>query len=204
MNVLIVNLIISLSINIQSDNGLFRGSVQYWGGAELTTQSFTLYDRYDAIMYTKEDISVYTFFINNTGGVFALNEHRLYFYQRDGSEMLLRELVYPNGFGFSPDNSFFFASDREGIFVYSHEGVLVRTYRPGRLFTSTGNGESVAVISADTLFLYHSGRLIDTELLSAAYARDVYFSADAESLVVEFRDDIGVYDTRTRAWVKQK
>jgi hypothetical protein len=204
MTVLIINLIISLSVNVHSDNGLFRASINYSGGAELITESFALYNRYGDIIYTKRDVPVNTFFISNTGSVFALNEHRLYFYQRDGSEMMLRELVYPNGFGFSPDNSQFFASDRDGVFAYSHEGVLVHTYRPGRLFASTGNGECVAVISADTLFVYEYGRLRDTEYLSSPYAREVCFSWDANYIVVQIHGGTEIYDRRTRAWVKQQ
>lgn len=194
MNVLIISLMICLSADVHSDNGFFRASVSYSGGAELITGSFTMYDQYGDIIYAKRDVPANTFFISNTGTVFALNEHRLYFYQRDGSEVMLRELLYPNGFGFSLDNSQFFASDREGVFAYSHEGVLVHTYHPGRLFASTGHGESVAVISADTLFIYEYGRLRDTEFISSPYARDVYFSVDAESIMVQVQDGIEVYD----------
>ncbi len=204
MNVLIAGFLISLGASVRSDNGLFYASIEYRGSADFITESFVLYDRSGTVLYSKKDVAVNTFFICNTGNVFALSEHDLFLYQVDGSEMLLRELVYPNGFGFSRDNSLFFASDREGLFVYSYEGVLVHTYRSGRLFASTGNGESVAVISADTLFSYHNGSLIDTELLPSPYARDVCFSVDAESIKVKLPGTVEVYNTRTKAWLKQR
>ncbi|MDH4209867.1 MAG: hypothetical protein OEV79_00240 [candidate division WOR-3 bacterium] len=204
MNVLIITLLVFFSTSVESDNGLFRASVQYGGGAELITESFALYDRYGDVMYTKRDIPVNTFFINNTGSVFALNEHCLYLYQRDGSEIMLRELVYPNGFSFSPDNSLFFASDRDGLYAYSHDGDLVHVYHPGRLFASTGHGDCVAVISADTLFVYENGTLRDTEFLSSPYAHGMFFSADEKQIWVQYRNGNEIYDTRTRAWVKQK
>ena len=197
MNVLIAGLLISLAANIRSENGLFNASVEYRGGADFITAAFVLYDRSGTVLYSKSEVAVNTFFICNTGNVFALSEHRLCLYQLDGSETLLRQLVYPNGFGFSRDHSLFFASDREGVFVYSCLGALVHRYRPGRLCASTGNGESVAVISADTLFSYHNGSLIDTEMLPSPYARDVCFSVDAESVRVEFPEGVEVYDART-------
>ncbi len=204
MNVLIITLLIFFSTSVESDNGMFRVSVIYHGSAELMTESFTLYDRYGDIIYTKNDIPVNTFFISNTGGVFALNEHQLSLYQHDGSEIILRKLVYPNGFGFSPDNSLFFASDRQGLFAYSQEGDLVHQYHPGRLFASTGHGGCVVVISADTLFVYEDGTLSVTEFLSSPYAHDIFFSADEKQIWVQYLDGNEIYDTRTRAWVKQK
>ncbi len=201
---LIIGLIICVSLSIHSDNGSFCAVVQYSGGSELTTETFELYDRGGDIIYAKKDVPMNTFFISNTGSVFALNEHRLCFYRRDGSETILRELVYANGFGFSPDNSLFFASDREGVFAYSHEGILIHEYRPGRLFASGGKGESVAIVSTDTLLVYYEGVLVDTEIVSPPYARDIYFSRDGESIMVELQDNIEIYDTRTRSWIKRK
>lgn len=204
MNFLFVGLIISLSVEVHSDNGLFRASINYAGGAELITESFALHDQHGDIIYTKRDVPVNTFFISNTGCVFALNEHRLYFYQRDGGGMLLKELAFPNGFGFSPDNTIFFSSDRDGIFAYSHDGVLVHTYRPGRMFASTANGELVVVISADTLFAYENGYLSGTEFLSSPYAHEVHFSDDAKSIVVQIQGGTETYDIENYTRVKSK
>ncbi|UCD06120.1 MAG: hypothetical protein JSV98_02510 [candidate division WOR-3 bacterium] len=183
---------------------MFHGVVRYSGGADLFTETFVLYDQYGDIVYEKSDIPLQTFFISNTGSVFALNEYHLYLYQQDGSETMLRELVYPNGFGFSPDGALFFASDREGIFAYSHDGMLSSAYRPGRLFASTERGSWVAVISADTLFVYEYGSLGDTEFLPSPYARDVSFSTDGDNIQVRFPAGYDVYDTRNRTWVRRE
>jgi hypothetical protein len=43
----------------------------------------------------------------------------------------------------------------------------------------------VAVISTDTLFLYEDGVQKYVHLLSTPYARNIYFSDDEESLVIE-------------------
>lgn len=201
---LIIGLIICVSSSIHADNGSFHAAVRYSGGSELITETFELYDRGGDIMYAKRDIPLNTFFICNTGSVFALNEHRLCFYLPDGSETMLRDLVYPNGFGFSPENSLFFASDREGLFVYSLEGVLIHTYRPGRLFATTERGECVAVVSADTLFVYENGRLADTEPLVSPYVWDVRFSDEAKRVIVQFEDVIEAYDRPTRTWGGRK
>ena len=204
MNVLISSLLFLLSLDLYSDNRMFHGVVRYAGGADLFTKTFVLYDQYGDIIYEKGDIPLHTFFISNTGSVFALNEYHLYLYQRDGSEMMLRELVYPNGFGFSPDGSLFFASDREGIFAYSHDGMLSSVYRPGRLFASTERGSWVAVISADTLFVYEHGNLRDTVFLPSPYARDVSFPTDEEHIQVRFSAGYDIYNTRNRVWIRRK
>ncbi|UCD19951.1 MAG: hypothetical protein JSU64_02105 [candidate division WOR-3 bacterium] len=202
---MILSLMISFTVDVGSSNGLYRAAVRYGGGSELITSSLTLYDAYDNVLYVKNNITMNTFYVCDNGNVFALNEHRLYFYRVDGSEMLLQELSYPNGFGFSPDNTVFFASDRAGLFAYSDEGSLTGKYRPGRLFASTNGGAAVAVISADTLFVYQSGGLVDREFLSSPYVLDVYFSGDGESIVVRLPGDIRViYDLHRREWVEQK
>ena len=204
MIVFFIGLVLSVTSDIHSDNGMFHASVNYLGGTELITQSFMLHDQYGDVLYTKTDLLVNTFFICNKGTVFAQNERLLCFYHPDGRETVLKELVYPNGAGFSPDNSLFFVSDRDGIFTYSHEGVLVSTYRPGRLFACSEGGQSVAVISADTLFVYCHGDLMDTENLSSPYVRDVYFSAGTESFVIRLQGNIEVYDMNTGTLVKTK
>ncbi|UCF71245.1 MAG: hypothetical protein JSW49_02910 [candidate division WOR-3 bacterium] len=205
MNSLILSLMISFTVDVGSSNGLYRAAVQYGGGSELITSSLTLYDAYDNVVYVKNNIIMNTFYVCDNGNVFALNEHRLCFYRMDGSEMLLQELSYPNGFGFSPDNAVFFASDKEGLFAYSDEGSLTGKYRPGRLFASTSGGGAVAIISADTLFVYRSGGLVDRQFLSSPYVHDVCFSDDGASIVIRLPGDIrAIYDTHRREWVEQK
>ena len=204
MMVFIISLIFSFTTDVYSDNRMFHGVVRYSGGADLFTKTFVLYDQYGDIMYEKGDMPLHAFFISNAGSVFALNEYHLYLYQRDGSEMMLRELVYPNGFGFSPDGSLFFASDREGIFAYSHDGSLVNIYHNGRLFASTERGTWVAIVSADTLFVYEHGKLRDTVFLPSPYARDVSFTTDEEHIQVRFPAGYDIYNTRNRVWVRQK
>ncbi len=205
INSAIVCLIISFTVSVGSSNGLYRAAVQYGGGTELIASSLTLYDAYENVVYVKSNITMNTFYVCDNGNVFALNEHRLCFYSVDGSETLLQEFSYPNGFGFSPDNAVFFASDREGLFAYSDEGSLAGKYRPGRLFASTNGGESVTVISADTLFVYQGGGLVDLKFLSSPYVRDVGFSGDGDSIMVRLPGDIrAVYDMHRREWVEQK
>ena len=81
MIVLVIGLIFSFTADVCSDNRMFHGVVQYSGGADLFTKTFVLYDQYGDIIYEKSDIPLHTFFISNTGSVFALNEYHLYLYQ---------------------------------------------------------------------------------------------------------------------------
>lgn len=152
-----------------SDNGLYLTSITYSGAVEFFVESFALSNQNGEIMYIKENQDARTFYISDSGVVFALNEKYLYFYDQNGGEVILKNLNCPNGFGFSPDNFLFFPSDKDGIFAYSNEGKLVYHFNSGRLFSSTIKGKSIAIISIDTLLLYENGVQKFTKKLSTPY-----------------------------------
>jgi hypothetical protein len=182
------------SMTITSSNGEFSAAVTYGGDAEPAVQSFILYNEASEIIYRKQMLRVHTFFINDLGCVFALNEKELYLYAQDGEEVFLQELIYPNGFKFSADNSLFFASDKQGIFAYSSTGQLIGKFRPGRLLADADGGKRVAIISTDTLFLYDNGKLKGTKILCTPYARKIGFSDDSRSIIIEVPGGVEVLD----------
>ena len=180
-----------------SDNGLYRASITHGGGVEFFVESFALQNQNGKTMYTKENPDAHTFYISDSGAVFALDEKYLYLYDKNGGEVFLKNLNYPNGFGFSPDNYLFFASDKEGIFAYSNEGELIFHFNPGRLFSSTVRGTMVAIISTDTLFVYENGVQKSAKKLSTPYARSLSFSDDEQSIIIEIPLGIEIFDSRT-------
>jgi len=115
MTVITAGVILLFSSTICSDNGLFHAVVEYGGGTELCVETFTLYGDNHELLYTKNKPVTHTFFIDNTGAVYALNEKQLYLYNHIGEEILLKDLDCANAFGFSPDSELFFASDREQV-----------------------------------------------------------------------------------------
>ena len=183
--------------NIWSDGGLYQASIAYGGGVEFFVETFALANQNGETMYTKENPYAHTFYLSDSGVVFALDEKRLYFYDQNGSEMFLKDLNCPNGFGFSPDNYLFFASDKDGILAYSNRGELVYQLNPGRLFSSTIEGKMVAVISADTLFVYENGIHKFTKKISTPYIRSLSFSDDEKTIMLEIPSGIEVFDSRT-------
>lgn len=191
-----MNIIFFFSYAINSDNGMYRCSVVYAKDADMAAESFSFYKN-DELIYSKEKPEVNTFFLSNTGNVFALNENRLYLYAQNGEETLLKNLRYPNGFGFSSDNVLFFCSDMDGICAYSNRGQLVYIFRPGRLFTSTEHGKKVAVISCDSLFLYEDHVQKFCRQLRTPYARAVFFSRDGSTIVVEEPLENEIFDSCT-------
>ena len=197
MVAIILSVIVLFSQTISSDNGLFQASISYGGGMELSVETFVLYNQNSEIMYTKHKPTTNTYFISNTGVVFALNKKHLYFYNQKGEEVVLGNLHYPNGFGFSPSNEIFFASDKDGIFVYSDEGELMYTLKPGRLFSSTEKGSMVTTISTDTLFVYEDGIQKFMRRLSTPYARSLSFSDDEKSIIIEVPSGIEIFDSQT-------
>jgi len=197
MSEIFLSVILLFPHTISSDNELFHGVTIYGKGMELAAESFTLYNQNYEIVYTRENPDANTFFISNTGVVFALNEKRLYRYNQNGEELLLKNLNYPNGFGFSTDNFLFFASDKDGIFAYSNEGDLIYKLNPGRLFASTAKGRLVAIISTDTLFIYEDGIHKFMKRLSTPYARNVSFSNDEKSIIVKEPTKIEMFDSQT-------
>lgn len=198
----IVSVIISAH-SFSSDNGLFSASVVYGKSAGLRAESFILYDINQQIIYTKTELDVHTFFISNLGTVFALNERSLYFYDQAGDEMLLHEFAHANGFGFSSDNHLFYSSCKEGVFVYSIEGELVYEFNPGRLFASKNNGQTAAIVSNDTLYIYIDGNMRFTECLSTHYVWDVWFSDKQEHILINSPSGIEIYDYKTGNWIRQ-
>jgi hypothetical protein len=197
MIVITASIIVLFTSTVSSDNGLFHAIIEYGGGAELSVESFTLYGDSNELLYTKSKPVTHTFYIGNTGVVYALNEKQLHFYNQNGEEILLKDLDCPNAFGFSPDNDLFFASDRNGLFVYSSDGELIYTFTPGRLFASTDKGKMIAVISTDTLFVYEDGKQKLIKQLSTPYIRNIFFSADGKSINVEMPSGIETFDTST-------
>ena len=180
-----------------SANGLYHASITYGGGEGFFVESFTLHNQNGETMYTKENPDACTFYISNSGVVFALNEKYLHFYDKNGGEMLLKNLNYPNGFGFSPDNYLFFVSDKDGILAYSHDGKLIYHFNPGRLFASTKKGRTVAVVSTDTLFVYENGVQKLTEKIPTPYTRSLSFSGDEKSIIIEIPSGIEIFDSQT-------
>jgi hypothetical protein len=180
----VLNLII-FTLTISSANGAYVGEVVYTGGTELVSASFKLYDQNGNMLYHIINPEAITFFVCNSGGVFATNEQNLYYYKTNGEIINLRKLNYPNGFGFSPDNSIFFASDRDGLYAYSSSGNLVYQFRHGRLFTSTNFAKKVAIVSNDTIFYYEDGELKFQKIISSPFVRKVEFSQDENSLKID-------------------
>jgi hypothetical protein len=169
----ILSLII-LSWTFHSDNGQYTGEAIYTGGTELTTVSFTLCDR-GVKLYSLSKPDAITFFISNSGSVFAASEHELFCYDVTGKILFRKRLEYPNGFGFSPDNSVFFASDRDALTAYAANGNIVYSLAPCRLFASTEDASKIAALTNDTLLVYENGRLTSTRILETPYARSLYF-----------------------------
>jgi hypothetical protein len=196
MTEILVNIILLVSTTVSFGHGEYRCAVVYKGETHLAVESFTLY-RNDEVVYTKEKPGVTSFYLSNAGTVFAVSENRLHFYAQNGEEVFLKDLNYPNGFGFSPDSMLFFCSDKDGICAYSEHGQLVRTYKPGRLFASTERGKEVAVVSCDSLFLYEDGVLKFCRQLRTPYARAVLFSRDGRSIIVEEPLGNEIFDSST-------
>jgi hypothetical protein len=197
MTAITVGILLLFSFNLRSDNGLFHAIIEYGRGVELSAETFTLYGENNVLLYIRNKPAAHTFYIGNTGVVYALNEKQLYFYNHGGEETLLKDLNYPNAFGFSPDNDLFFASDRDGLFAYSSDGKLIYKFTPGRLFASTDKGKMIAVISVDTLFVYEDGSQKFVKQLSTPYTRNISFSGDEKSIIVELPSGTTVFDTET-------
>jgi len=181
---------IIFTLTIGSANGAYVGDVVYTGGTELIAASFKLYDDKGNMLYHIISPEAFSFFISNSGQVFATNEQMLYLYELNGNIIPLRRLNYPNGFGFSPDNNLFFASDRDGIYVYSISGELIHQFKSGRLFASTDQAKKVAIVSTDTLFYYEKGILKFQRILLSPFVRKVYFSEDEKTVYLELPDTV--------------
>jgi hypothetical protein len=179
---------------VSSSNGQFTGMVDYTGAHELKALSFTLYHNGKAL-YTLDNPAAITYFISDSGTVFACNEQRLYFQDISGASRALADLEYPNGFAFAHDNSLFFASDKNGLHVFAARGDRVATLLPCRLFAVNDHNSLVASISSDTLYVLdlRTGGLLNHMILKTPFARAISFFNDhtvsiEEPLMVERLD----------------
>jgi len=194
---MVTHIIITIifALTLKSSNGQFTGAVDYTGGHDLVTKSFTLYQG-GTLLYKMANPKAITFFISNSGTVFACNEKFLYVYDPTGRVSLIKELNYPNGFAFSPDNSLFFASDINGLFAFANAGELVYEVNPCRLFSSTSDGDEIVTISMDTLYVYEKGILKYQRLLKTLYTRTISIMNE-ESIKVEEPSVIELFNLNT-------
>lgn len=184
-----------MALTIRSDNGMYTAVISFENGHNLTDATFSLQDKEGIVLYTKDNLASQTFFVSNSGTVFSVDDNTLYHYNKEGDERILKTLEHANGFSFSPDNLLFFASDKEGIFVYSATGSLIHTLDPGRLFDCAENGRQIAVVSNDTLSLYHDGILQQVILLPTPYIHALKFYDDGSSIEIESLSGTLFFDT---------
>ncbi len=181
---ILLGLFYLFSIDLSSENGVFSAQIDHSGNTNCFTRHFTMY-KHDLISYTKEELQAHTFYISDTGTVFALSDLQLYFYDQQGNVKTLKDLIYPNGFGFSTDKHHFFASDRNALNIYSRTGELVYELKPCRLFIGFEQCRFIATVSNDTLFFYEDGIEIAIRCLSTPYIRRLDISVDKRCVIVE-------------------
>jgi DNA-binding beta-propeller fold protein YncE len=171
--------------SVFSTNNKYQGIIEYANTINLTTVSFTLVNASGETLYTKSNPEAITFFVTNAGTVFATTEKRLFFYDSSGKDTLLKDLNYPNGFGFSPDNARFFASDKNDLVAYCPCGRLKLRLKPARLFASTARAKIVVAVSNDTLIIYRDGKEKHTLTLATPYIHNVAFSDDGRYVILK-------------------
>lgn len=192
------------TLTIESINKEFIGEVIYTGGTELHCSSFTLYNKEGHKLYSILNPAATAFYVSDSGVVFATNETKLFLYGLDGKVKEILPLDYPNGFGFSPDNTLFFVSDRNGIYGFTISGKLRYQFTPGRLFASTEMGKRVCVVSNDTLSFYEEGRLKFIRLVESPYIRAINFSSDGNLVQVKMAGDSLFYDFETGEVIEER
>lgn len=178
-------LIHMVSYTVYSSDSLYRASVMFGTDADISVVAFSLYDHDDNVLYNAHGLDAEALYVSRRGSVFVVGDTHLCMYTVDGKNMYLEKLNCPNKFGFSPDEFLFFSSDRDGITAYSNQGTIVYSLRPGRLFASTEQGELIAIVAVDTLFVYRHGVEKFRHVLAAPYARSIVFSDDNASIIVD-------------------
>lgn len=193
----LLTLVLLSAQTVFSPNGHYQGIIEYASVIDLTTLSFTLTDTAGDTLYTKLNPEPITYYVTDDATVFATNETKLYFYLRNGRDTLLKNLNYPNGFGFSPDYSLFFASDRDELTAYCTGGKLRLRLKPARLFASTAQGMTVATVSGDTLIIYHEGKEKYAVKLATPFIHELAFSPDEQSILLKEPSGKEIFDANS-------
>lgn len=181
----ILTMVLLSTQSVFSPRGQYQGIIEYASVIDLTTVSFTLTNAAGDTLYTKTDPEPITFYVTDDATVFATNETKLFFYRQNGKDTLLKDLNFPNGFGFSPDHSLFFASDRDEITAYCSGGKLQLRLKPARLFASTNRGMKIATVSGDTLIIYHEGKEKYVVKLATPFIHELSFSPDGKTICLK-------------------
>ena len=192
------------SQSVFSPNGQYQGIIEYASVIDLTTLTFTLIDTAGDTLYTKFNPGPITYYVTDDATVFATNETKLYYYLPNGRDTLLKNLNYPNGFGFSPDYSLFFASDRDEITVYCTGGKLLLQLKPARLFASTTQGLKIATVSGDTLIIYQEGKEKHIIKLATPYIHELSFSPDGQTVSLKEPDGKEIFDANSGKKMEEK
>lgn len=188
---------LSASQSVFSPNQQFQGIIEYTEKIDLTTRTFTLLNAAGETLYTKISPPAITFYVNNPGTVFAADEGNLFYYNTTGQDTILKNLHYPNGFGFSPDYTVFFASDKDGLNSYGLDGRPRHIYQPCRLFASAENEMVVAAVVNDTLTIYHDGQLRFTVTLATPYIHEITITPDGRIITLKEPEGIELFDAIT-------
>jgi len=190
--------------SVFSPNGKYQGIIEYAMVIDLTTVSFTLIDAAGDTLYTKSNPEPITFYVTDDATVFATSESKLFFYRQNGSDTLLKNLKYPNGFGFSPDHSLFFASDRDEITGYCTGGKLLLRLKPARLFASSAQGLKIATVSGDTLLIYQEGKEKHIIKLATPFIHELSFSPDGQTVLLKEPDGKEIFDANSGKKMEEK
>jgi hypothetical protein len=197
MSVYVLTLILISAQSVFSPNGRYQGIIEYAPDINLTTVSFTLTNAAGETLYRKIDPEPITYYVTDDATVFATSETKLFFYRPSGRDTLLKNLNFPNGFGFSPDYELFFASDRDEIAGYCSGGKLQLRLKPARLFASTTHGSRIAAVSNDTLVIYHEGEEKFLLKLATPFIHELSFSPDGQTVWLKEPDGREIFDANS-------
>jgi len=197
MNIIPLICLALANVTMESPDGSMYAVIEYYPGTVLWTEHFTLYTRTGDRIYRINDHPAHTYFICNTGNLYAMNERDLWFFDRNGKEIWHRSLHAVNTSGFSADNTVFFLSEKSGIRVYDNDGNVEHDLPPGRLFSSVNKGDLIAVVSSDTAYYYEHGELVHTIPLSSPYVWQIAFSDDHTTIEIEYVDHLEIIDCAT-------
>jgi sugar lactone lactonase YvrE len=193
----ILTIVLFSTQSVFSPHGQYQGIIEYASAIDLTTVSFTLTNAAGDTLYTKTDPEPITFYVTDDATVFATNETKLFFYRQNGRDTLLKNLNFPNGFGFSPDHSLFFASDRNEITAYCSGGKLQLRLKPARLFASSDRGSKIATVSNDTLVIYHEGKEKHVVKLATPFIHELKISPDGQTIYLKEPVGKEIFDVDT-------
>ena len=193
---------------VTSPDGNCFGITTYSKGASpgfLAAENFALYSANGDKLGEIKNPEVSDFYVSNPANLIVGissgeggAKSRLVFYDRAGNPIKSLEVGFLEGVSFSSNGkSVFVNSGKDGLSAFDDSGALKANFGLCEKFTTSQDGEYVAIISGGSLQIYHQGKPVGNPLNVNPLIREMCFSPDNKYISVIDKKNLFLFEVQT-------